>query len=56
MVAIDTNKCLICGGCIDLCPKTAMVMVDDTVAVNPEKCSECAICIKVCPVGAPAVT
>ena len=55
MVSINTNKCLICGGCIDLCPKTAILMVDDTVVINSEKCSECKICVEVCPVNAPLV-
>lgn len=53
MVKIDTHICLVCGGCIDLCPKTAIHMVDDQVIIIPEKCIECKICVKVCPVGAP---
>jgi Fe-S-cluster-containing hydrogenase component 2 len=53
MVRIDTAKCLVCGGCIDLCPKTAIKMVDDKVVVIAEKCIECKICVQVCPVSAP---
>ena len=53
MVSINTNKCLICGGCIDLCPKTAIVMVDDTVTIKSEKCSGCNICVEACPINAP---
>jgi ferredoxin len=53
MVTIDTKICLVCGGCIDLCPKTAIRMEDDRVVVNPEKCVDCKICVKVCPVSAP---
>ncbi len=53
MVTIDTNICLVCGGCIDLCPKTAIHMVDDRVVIIPEKCVECKICVQVCPVRAP---
>ena len=56
MVKIDTNICLACGGCIDLCPKTAIKMVDDQVIIVPEKCVECKICVKVCPVSAPQYT
>jgi len=55
MVSINRNKCLVCGGCIDLCPKTAIVMVNDTVIVDPGKCGACKICVKVCPIGAPFV-
>lgn len=56
MVIIDTAKCLICGGCIDLCPKTAIKMADDKVVVIAEKCVECKICVQVCPVSAPQFT
>lgn len=56
MVTIDTSVCLVCGGCIDLCPKTAIKMVDDRVIVIPEKCVECRICVQVCPVSAPRYT
>jgi len=55
MVSINTDKCLVCGGCIDLCPKTAIVMVNDKVIVDSEKCGECNICVTVCPIGAPFV-
>jgi len=53
MVEIDTKICLVCGGCIDLCPKTAIKMVDDKVVVMADKCVECKICVQVCPVRAP---
>jgi Fe-S-cluster-containing hydrogenase component 2 len=56
MVTIDTNICLVCGGCIDLCPKMAIQMVDDKVYVIQEKCVQCKICVKVCPVEAPRHT
>ena len=55
MVKIDIDKCLVCGGCIDLCPKTAIMMVNDKVMIDFEKCSDCKICVEVCPVNAPFV-
>ena len=55
MVRINTDECVSCGGCIDLCPETAIMMVDDKVIIDPEKCIECKICVKVCPVNAPYV-
>ena len=55
MVAINTDKCVACGGCIDLCPRTAIMMVDDKVAIYSEKCAECKICVEVCPVNAPFI-
>ena len=56
MVEIDTKICLVCGGCIDLCPKTAIKMVDDRVFTIPEKCVEMHDLCEVCPVGAPQYT
>ncbi len=53
MISINTDVCVVCGGCIDLCPKVAIRMIDDTVVIVAEKCVECGICVKVCPVGAP---
>jgi NAD-dependent dihydropyrimidine dehydrogenase PreA subunit len=53
MIAISTEKCVSCGGCIDLCPAIAISMVDDVVTIDSETCTECKICVKVCPMRAP---
>jgi len=53
MIAINTEKCVSCGGCIDLCPTIAISMVDDVVTVDSGTCTECKICVKVCPMRAP---
>ncbi len=53
MVFIDLEKCVTCGGCLDLCPSTAIRMLEDKVNIDPDKCVECKICAQVCPVGAP---
>jgi NAD-dependent dihydropyrimidine dehydrogenase PreA subunit len=53
MVVIDTEKCVGCGGCIDLCPTIAISMINDVVTIDAELCTECSICIKVCPMRAP---
>jgi len=55
MIKINTEVCVSCGGCIDLCPETAIRMMDDKVFIDPEKCIECKICVKVCPLNAPYV-
>ena len=52
MVSIDTEKCLGCGGCIDLCPAIAISMINDVVIIDEKLCTECSICVKVCPVNA----
>ncbi len=55
MVRINTDECVSCGGCIDLCPTVAIRMVDDRVVIDPEKCTTCKICVQVCPLNAPRV-
>ena len=56
MVKIDSDKCVACGGCIDLCPAIAISMVDDLVIIDDQLCTECGICVKVCPMNAPIQT
>ena len=56
MVKIDSDKCVGCGGCIDLCPSIAISMVDDLVIIDDQLCTECGICVKVCPMNAPVQT
>jgi NAD-dependent dihydropyrimidine dehydrogenase PreA subunit len=55
MAVINTDACVVCGGCLDLCPTTAIRMIDDQVNIDEEKCVDCGICVKVCPVNAPFV-
>ena len=56
MVKIDSDKCVGCGGCIDLCPSIAISMIDDLVIIDDQLCTECGICVKVCPMNAPVQT
>ena len=56
MVKIDSDKCVGCGGCIDLCPSIAISMIDDLVIIDDNLCTECGICVKVCPMRAPVQT
>ncbi len=56
MVKIDSEKCVGCGGCIDLCPSIAISMIDDLVIIDDQLCTECGICVKVCPMNAPVKT
>jgi len=53
MVGIDTEKCVGCGGCLDLCPAIAISMINDVVTIDADLCTECRICVKVCPIRAP---
>lgn len=53
MVKIDVDTCVGCGGCIDLCPATAICLVNDRSRIDVDLCLECLTCVKVCPVKAP---
>lgn len=50
-VKVDKNKCISCGGCVSVCPVTALEM-KDRYPVCSDKCTNCRICVKFCPVGA----
>ncbi len=52
MPKIDESKCLLCGGCVGVCPKNAMRMNSAGLEIDPKLCIECGICAKYCPVGA----
>lgn len=49
---INLDKCLYCGGCVGVCPQTALELQETVLNVNPKKCTECGICVRFCPVGA----
>jgi ferredoxin len=53
LIQIDTEKCVRCGGCVDLCPPAAIAFENDVVVIDPQICLECETCIKVCPMKAP---
>ena len=53
MIRIDRERCVGCGGCVDLCPRAAIRFVDDFAHIDAALCLECKTCVKVCPVKAP---
>ena len=53
MIQIDREKCVGCGGCVDLCSRTAICFVEDRAFIDVELCSECKTCVNVCPMKAP---
>ena len=46
------NQCVGCMACFDMCPKSAITIVDTRQAYNAvideEKCTHCGICTNVC--------
>ena len=53
MIRIDRKLCTGCGGCVDLCPRTAIGIFEDFALINTGLCLECKTCVKVCPMNAP---
>jgi len=50
---INTTKCSGCGGCVNLCPVTAIYFSEDRAVIDEEICTECGTCISICGRGAP---
>ncbi|MDR3233006.1 MAG: 4Fe-4S binding protein [Planctomycetaceae bacterium] len=48
-VAIDQNKCVGCGECVQQCPLDALKIEDAKAAVDEGTCAECGACIDACP-------
>jgi ferredoxin len=56
-LAIDEERCIGCGRCVDVCPHRIIAMTNGKAAVNDkDRCIECGACSKNCPVGAITVT
>jgi pyruvate ferredoxin oxidoreductase delta subunit len=50
---VDSNMCVACGTCADVCPTGAMEIVSGVFAKpTEEKCVGCGICAKECPASA----
>ncbi|HEX3012276.1 MAG TPA: 4Fe-4S binding protein [Syntrophomonadaceae bacterium] len=49
--SVDTNNCIGCGNCHEICPYEAITLVNDTPALN-SLCMGCGLCVSHCPVQA----
>ena len=45
---IDTEKCNLCGNCMDICKYKAMSIKDDMLYIDPMSCSGCGKCMTLC--------
>jgi ferredoxin len=52
MLIINLDKCILCGGCVPVCPLNIIICYTVTLEIDINNCTECGECIKVCPVGA----
>lgn len=52
---LKKESCCACGACVNICPKSSIVMVEDNEGflypkVNKETCVGCSLCENVCPI------
>ena len=52
LAIIDTEECIGCGICQEVCRFEAIAVVDDKFEVDPLSCEGCGYCARVCPVDA----
>lgn len=50
---IQTQKCVGCGGCVNLCPEAAISFNDDKAGIDEALCTGCGLCMQVCAAEAP---
>ncbi|NLD37019.1 MAG: DUF362 domain-containing protein [Desulfatiglans sp.] len=49
---VITEKCIGCGECRKICPKKAVIIVDEIANIDYSKCIRCYCCQEVCPANA----
>ena len=49
---VDSQKCTGCRLCQRVCPKGAILLVDNVAKINIDKCIGCDRCVEECPQGA----
>ena len=45
---VNTDDCVGCGACADVCPSDA-ITVEDVAVVDESACTECGACVDECP-------
>jgi len=46
---VDEDKCTGCKVCVEKCPVSAIIMVDEKARINMDECIHCGTCHSVCP-------
>jgi NAD-dependent dihydropyrimidine dehydrogenase PreA subunit len=49
---IDSDECISCGSCAEVCPEDAIAEGEESYVIDPEKCIDCGVCEDECPVDA----
>ncbi len=57
LIAIDEEKCTVCGECVKICPNEIYKLENGRVIVaNAKDCSNCQSCISMCEPQAITIT
>ncbi|MBN2101606.1 MAG: 4Fe-4S binding protein [Candidatus Aenigmarchaeota archaeon] len=51
MITVNRDKCARCGGCVSVCPVSALTLTEHGIECD-KKCINCSTCVKFCPVHA----
>ncbi|MCK4723199.1 MAG: 4Fe-4S binding protein [Dehalococcoidia bacterium] len=52
MLKIDTDKCVGCGACVDVCPQEAISIQNGIAIIDQKLCMQCGNCTVTCPADA----
>ena len=52
IMVVNKDVCVGCGTCVDICPVSAISMVDGKAQINKDICISCGACMGACPVNA----
>ena len=55
MILIRTERCDGCGACVEVCPNSAIYLVEGVATVDSQLCRECEACVAACPTEAIAL-
>ncbi len=49
---LDVTRCTGCGACVEICPTSALTLVEGKAHLDDALCKGCEACIQACPAGA----